>query len=60
MLGCTPTPQAKSPPSSSPVEPHSNAPTRTVIHAMGATEVPTTPKRVVMLDTAPLDAAIAL
>ncbi|MEM7796053.1 MAG: iron-siderophore ABC transporter substrate-binding protein [Cyanobacteria bacterium P01_C01_bin.118] len=34
--------------------------TRTVAHAMGTTKVPTVPQRVVTLDTAPLDAALAL
>ena len=37
-----------------------SVPTRTVSHAMGTTEVPETPERVVVLDTAPLDSAIAL
>ena len=35
-------------------------PTRTMEHAMGTSEVPIAPERVVMLDTAPLDAALAL
>ncbi|MEM1242797.1 MAG: iron-siderophore ABC transporter substrate-binding protein [Cyanobacteria bacterium P01_H01_bin.26] len=35
-------------------------PTRTVEHAMGTVEVPVSPQRVVTLDTAPLDAALAL
>ena len=34
--------------------------TRTVNHAMGIAEVPVFPRRVVVLDTAPLDAALAL
>ncbi len=36
------------------------AQTRTVEHAMGETEVPGTPRRVVVLDTGELDAALAL
>ncbi|KAM3100406.1 ABC transporter substrate-binding protein [Phormidesmis sp. 146-12] len=35
-------------------------PTRSIAHAMGKTQVPMQPKRVIVLDTAPLDAAIAL
>lgn len=35
-------------------------PTRPIQHAMGTTQVPVQPKRVVVLDTAPLDSAIAL
>ena len=35
-------------------------PTRMVEHAMGTTQVSTTPKRVVVIDTTPLDAALAL
>ena len=34
--------------------------TRTVVHAMGSSKVPVSPQRVVVLDTAPLDAALAL
>lgn len=34
--------------------------TRTIAHAMGSSEVPISPQRVVVLDTAPLDAALAL
>ncbi|MBE9193532.1 ABC transporter substrate-binding protein [Gloeocapsopsis crepidinum LEGE 06123] len=33
---------------------------RVVKHAMGETKITTTPQRVVVLDTAPLDAALAL
>ena len=35
-------------------------PTRSVDHVMGTSQVPITPKRVVVLDTTPLDAALAL
>ncbi|MEM6591327.1 MAG: iron-siderophore ABC transporter substrate-binding protein [Cyanobacteria bacterium P01_C01_bin.73] len=35
-------------------------PTRTVEHSMGIAQVPVAPQRVVVLDTAPLDAVIAL
>ncbi|MEM9513069.1 MAG: iron-siderophore ABC transporter substrate-binding protein [Cyanobacteria bacterium P01_E01_bin.48] len=35
-------------------------PSRTIEHAMGSVEVPVSPQRVVVLDTAPLDAALAL
>lgn len=35
-------------------------PTRTIEHAMGATAVPVAPERVVVLDYAPLDSALAL
>ncbi|ERN40997.1 ABC-type Fe3+-hydroxamate transport system, periplasmic component [Rubidibacter lacunae KORDI 51-2] len=35
-------------------------PSRTVVDAIGPVEVPETPQRVVVLDTAPLDAALAL
>ena len=35
-------------------------PTRTIEHAMGTTQVPFSPERVVVLDYAPLDTAIAL
>jgi iron complex transport system substrate-binding protein len=35
-------------------------PARSIVHAMGTAEVPLSPKRVVVLDTAPLDSAIAL
>lgn len=38
----------------------SSVATRTVEHAKGKTEVPISPKRVVVVDTAPLDAALAL
>ncbi|MEM6521431.1 MAG: iron-siderophore ABC transporter substrate-binding protein [Cyanobacteria bacterium P01_D01_bin.71] len=37
-----------------------SGPMRTVTHANGATQVPASPQRVVVLDTAPLDAAVAL
>ncbi|MEM9809012.1 MAG: iron-siderophore ABC transporter substrate-binding protein [Cyanobacteria bacterium P01_D01_bin.56] len=37
-----------------------NVPTRTVKHAMGITQVPIAPERVVVLDYAPLDTAFAL
>ncbi|MGD1896954.1 MAG: ABC transporter substrate-binding protein [Phormidesmis sp.] len=38
----------------------SGIPTKSVDHAMGTTEVPVSPQRVIVLDTTPLDAAIAL
>lgn len=37
-----------------------SGPTRTVEHAMGSSQIPLVPQRVVALDTAPLDAALAL
>ncbi|MEO0351896.1 MAG: iron-siderophore ABC transporter substrate-binding protein [Cyanobacteria bacterium P01_A01_bin.15] len=37
-----------------------SGPTQTIEHAMGTVEVPVSPQRVVTLDTAPLDAALAL
>ena len=37
-----------------------STPTRIIEHAMGSSEVPVSPQRVVVLDTAPLDAALAL
>ena len=37
-----------------------SGPTRTVTHANGKTQVPVSPQRVVVLDTAPLDATVAL
>lgn len=40
--------------------PESDVPTQTVGHAMGTTLVPVRPERVVVIDTTPLDAAIAL
>ncbi|MEM7061925.1 MAG: iron-siderophore ABC transporter substrate-binding protein [Cyanobacteria bacterium P01_B01_bin.77] len=43
-----------------PSETASTVSTRTVAHAMGTTQVPIAPERVVVLDTAPLDAAFAL
>lgn len=46
------------PSETAPVDP--TVPTRTIEHAMGTSEVPVSPKRVVVLDTAPLDAALAL
>ena len=41
-----------------PLDP--NVPTRTVEHAMGTSQVPIAPTRVVVIDTTPLDAALAL
>ena len=45
-----------------PIEPNltPNIPTRAIEHAMGTSQVPIAPERVVVLDTTPLDAAIAL
>ncbi|MEM1256504.1 MAG: iron-siderophore ABC transporter substrate-binding protein [Cyanobacteria bacterium P01_H01_bin.21] len=43
-----------------PLETTQTTPTRTLKHAMGTTQVPIAPERVVVLDTAPLDAALAL
>ncbi|MEL6263817.1 MAG: iron-siderophore ABC transporter substrate-binding protein [Cyanobacteria bacterium J06626_6] len=45
-----------------PAEPavEATALTRTIEHAMGTSQVPITPERIVVLDTAPLDAAVAL
>ncbi|MEM9483230.1 MAG: iron-siderophore ABC transporter substrate-binding protein [Cyanobacteria bacterium P01_F01_bin.116] len=37
-----------------------STPTRPINHAMGITDVPVAPQRVIMLDTTPLDAAVAL
>ncbi|MEM9979793.1 MAG: ABC transporter substrate-binding protein, partial [Cyanobacteria bacterium P01_D01_bin.2] len=37
-----------------------NIPTRPVEHVMGTSQVPIAPKRIVVLDTTPLDAALAL
>ncbi|MEL6936021.1 MAG: iron-siderophore ABC transporter substrate-binding protein [Cyanobacteria bacterium J06607_17] len=37
-----------------------NIPTRPVEHVMGISQVPVAPKRIVVLDTTPLDAALAL
>ena len=37
-----------------------SGPARTVAHAYGETQVPVSPQRVVVLDTAPLDTAVAL
>ena len=37
-----------------------NIPTRVVEHAMGASQVPMAPERIVVIDTTPLDAALAL
>ena len=37
-----------------------NIPTRPVEHVMGTSQVPITPKRIVVLDTTPLDAVLAL
>ncbi|MGF1568622.1 MAG: ABC transporter substrate-binding protein [Nodosilinea sp.] len=51
MVGCR-SPVTPSPPASGP--------TRLVDHAMGQTAVPTTPERLVALDNAALDAALAL
>ncbi|MEL6384612.1 MAG: iron-siderophore ABC transporter substrate-binding protein [Cyanobacteria bacterium J06626_18] len=48
---------------SAPMAPPSTAdtgPTRPVEHAMGTTQVPASPERVVVLDYAPLDTALAL
>ena len=42
------------------VAPPAASPTHTVEHVMGETEVPIYPQRVVTLDTAPLDTALAL
>ncbi|MEO1351714.1 MAG: iron-siderophore ABC transporter substrate-binding protein [Cyanobacteria bacterium J06635_15] len=44
--------------STSPLDP--NIPTQTVEHVMGTTQVPLAPERVVVIDTTPLDAALAL
>ena len=41
-----------------PLDP--SIPSRSVTHAMGTTEVPVNPQRIVVLDITPLDAAIAL
>lgn len=43
-----------------PSAPSQTTPTRTVQHAMGKTQVPMAPERVVVLDYAPLDTAFAL
>ena len=43
-----------------PVASEPTVPTRVVEHAMGTSAVPISPERVVVLDTAPLDAALAL
>ncbi|MEM7795765.1 MAG: iron-siderophore ABC transporter substrate-binding protein [Cyanobacteria bacterium P01_C01_bin.118] len=45
--------------SDAPVSP-AVGPSRTIQHAKGKSQVPVTPQRVVVLDTAPLDAALAL
>ncbi|ESA33900.1 periplasmic binding protein [Leptolyngbya sp. Heron Island J] len=37
-----------------------NVPTRSVNHVMGTSQVPVSPERIVVLDTTPLDAALAL
>ncbi|MEL6383409.1 MAG: iron-siderophore ABC transporter substrate-binding protein [Cyanobacteria bacterium J06626_18] len=52
LVACqqTPTPVASEP----------TVPTRVVEHAMGTSAVPISPERVVVLDTAPLDTALAL
>lgn len=42
----------------SPLDP--NIPTQTIDHVMGTSEVPLAPERVVVIDTTPLDAALAL
>jgi len=49
--GCQSAPQSSLP---------ANVPTQAVDHAMGTSQVPQSPERVVVLDTAALDAAIAL
>ena len=53
MVACQQAPSVQA-----PVDP--SLPTRTVEHAMGTSQVPLSPKRVVTLDTAPLDAVLAL
>ncbi|MEM9265631.1 MAG: iron-siderophore ABC transporter substrate-binding protein [Cyanobacteria bacterium P01_F01_bin.13] len=45
---------------SAPPPPSANVPTRPIEHAMGTTEVPISPERVVVLDSAPLNTAFAL
>ena len=42
-----------------PPETDNTVPTRSVEHAMGTTAVPIAPERVVVLDYAPLDSALA-
>jgi iron complex transport system substrate-binding protein len=43
-----------------PLDPAVSATTRTITHAMGVTEVPAVPQRVVVLDTSEVDNALAL
>src|SRR3712207_1306547 len=72
LIGCgtpaAPPPAASTAPSTSssldsgqtPIATEESSGTRTVTHAMGTTDVPANPQRVVVLDTGELDSALAL
>ena len=51
LMGCQP---------ETSLPPTSPTAVKTITHALGTSEVPVSPQRVVVLDTAPLDAALAL